>query len=166
MAVEMPPRASLVPPWVICRIVILMFSPSSPRYTAAKLCPSRGPAGDTASWLTIPASALMHSSVCLRASEPKLGGIFFRGDGLRGRPPNLLPASDANGSPMSTTGGLSTKGDVQRGATGAHRGMAKAARHPSINRCERITLRRQRRQPLLRIEEPELTHICAAARRP
>ena len=44
-------------------------------------------AGGTASWLTIPASTLMHSSVCPRASDRKSAGIFFRGKGLRGRPP-------------------------------------------------------------------------------
>ena len=31
-----------------------------------------------ASWLTIPASTLMHSSVCPRASDRKSDGIFFR----------------------------------------------------------------------------------------
>src|SRR5205823_2952824 len=33
-------------------------------------------------------------------------------------------------------------------------------RHQSIDGFERITLRRQRRQPLLSVEEPELTHPC------
>jgi hypothetical protein len=32
-------------------------------------------------------------------------------------------------------------------------------RHQSIDGFERITLRRQRCQPLLRIEEPKLTHL-------
>ena len=43
-------------------------------------------AGGTASWLTIPASTLMHSSVCLRASERKSAGIFFQAYGV-GLPP-------------------------------------------------------------------------------
>ena len=49
-------------------------------------------AGGTASWLTIPASTLMHSSVCPRASERKSAGIFFRGKCLRGGPTPLLLA--------------------------------------------------------------------------
>ena len=56
-------------------------------------------AGGTASWLTIPASTLMHSSVCPRASERKLAGIFFRGNGLRGGPPLLLVAQASRPHP-------------------------------------------------------------------
>jgi hypothetical protein len=44
-------------------------------------------AAGTASWLTIPASTLMHSLVCPRASDRKSVGIFFRGIYLRGEPP-------------------------------------------------------------------------------
>jgi hypothetical protein len=36
-------------------------------------------AGGEASWLMIPASTLMHSSVCPRASDRISGAIFFRG---------------------------------------------------------------------------------------
>ena len=59
------------------------------------------PAADThaadsaGSRLTIPASTLMHSSVCPRASERKSGGIFFRGNYLRGGPTPLLLAQPA-----------------------------------------------------------------------
>ena len=50
---------------------------------------TRNGAGDTASWPTTPASTLMHSAVCPRASERKSGGIFFRG---RWATPLLLAA--------------------------------------------------------------------------
>ena len=43
-------------------------------------------AGGTVSWLTMPASTLMHSSACPRASDRKSAAIFFRGNGLRGGP--------------------------------------------------------------------------------
>ena len=49
-------------------------------------------AGGTASWLTMPASTLMQSSVCPRASDRKSAGIVFRGNGLRGEPTPLLLA--------------------------------------------------------------------------
>jgi hypothetical protein len=42
---------------------------------------------ETASWLTMPASALMHSSMCPRASDRKSGGIFFRANAYRVRIP-------------------------------------------------------------------------------
>jgi len=47
-------------------------------------------AGGTASWLTMPASTLMQSSVCPRASERKSAGIVFRGNCLRGGSTPLL----------------------------------------------------------------------------
>ena len=63
---------------------------------------SRMPAADTraaggmASWLTMPASTLMHSSVCPRASDRKSADIFFRGKDLRGgSTPSLLAQARA-----------------------------------------------------------------------
>jgi hypothetical protein len=59
---------------------------------AAQPRSSRMPAVDTraaggmASRLTMPASTLMHSSVCPRASERKSAAIFFRGNVLWGGP--------------------------------------------------------------------------------
>jgi len=76
-------------------MVTRMSPPSSPTWDCgARPQPrsSKMPAADTraaagtASWLTIPASTLMHSSVCPRASDRKSGGIFFRGKCLRGGP--------------------------------------------------------------------------------
>jgi hypothetical protein len=52
--------------------------------------------GGASSALAMPASTLMHSSVCPRASDRKSAGIFFRGKYLRGGPiPLLLAACDA-----------------------------------------------------------------------
>jgi len=45
-----------------------------------------------ASWLTMPASTLIHSVVCPRASDRKSGETFFRGKYLRGGSTPLLLA--------------------------------------------------------------------------
>jgi hypothetical protein len=51
-------------------------------------------AGGTASWLTIPASVLMHSSVCPRASDRRSADNLFLGNCLRGGPTPSLVARD------------------------------------------------------------------------
>jgi hypothetical protein len=56
-------------------------------------------AAGTASWLTIPASTLMHSAVCPRASDFKSGGIFFRGKYLRGESTPSCWRSSSNPHP-------------------------------------------------------------------
>ena len=86
-------------PSTICRIVMRRSLPSSPAWGCGarpQARSSRIPAADTraaggmASWLTRPASTLMHSAVCPRASDRKSAGIFFRGNGLRGGSPLQL----------------------------------------------------------------------------
>ena len=54
-----------------------------PRSSRMPAADTRAAAG-TASWLTIPASTLMHSSVCPRASDRKSAGNLFRGKWLTG----------------------------------------------------------------------------------
>jgi hypothetical protein len=90
----------------IWRIVTLISpSPFAPMIACGALPQprsSRIPAADTraaagtASWLSIPASTLMQSSVCPRASDRKSAEIFFRGIYLRGEPtPSQLAQQEA-----------------------------------------------------------------------
>ena len=65
--------------------------------------PEANAGGGPASWLTIPASTLMHSSVCPRANDRKSAGIFFRGKGLRGGPTPLLLAQASRPRPAQAT---------------------------------------------------------------
>ena len=80
-------RQSLSPRSTICRIVMRMSLSSwpvcgcgarpQPRSSRMPAADTRA-AGETASWLTMPARTLMHNSVCPRASDRNSAGNFFR----------------------------------------------------------------------------------------
>ena len=58
-------------------------------------------AGGTASWLTIPASTLMHSSVCPRASERKVA--ICSNDAARSNPPHILERANNKSNVQHST---------------------------------------------------------------